>query len=141
MRRRFTLLVTVGILIGLMAVPAAADAPVVFGPFEFGFDSIDPCTGEEHSGTVYGTFHGHFDHNNNFVLRVDETGTTDSGYVLLSGHVRDVETNNGVTFRLKEIWRNPDSGAMYEYSEVGRIVGNSVELDEVGERCVTGSTI
>lgn len=136
MRRSLTLLASIVILTGLIAAPAAADPPTVFGPFEFSFDGVDPCTGEDHEGTLSFTVYSHEDHANNLVGRVETTGTTDSGYVLVGGYNHFQDNENVVTTGLKEVWRNPDTGAMMQTTERFRIAGNSMIVDTFEVRCV-----
>jgi hypothetical protein len=141
MHRRLTLLMTVVLLIGLMAAPAAADKPAIIGPFADGFVGTDPCTGLEHVGTLELTFYVHGGHPNNFGGRVELTGTTDSGYVMIGGSNVFQENDNVFVSSFNEIWRNPDSGAMYEASSVFRITGNDIVVDTFDLRCIGGATI
>ena len=141
MHRRLTLLMTIVLLIGLMAAPAAADRPATFGPFADGFVGTDPCTGLEHVGTLEFTIYAHEGHSNNFLGRVETTGTTDSGYVMIGGHNVFQENDNVFVSSFDEIWRNPDSGAMYKTTSVFRITGNGIVVDTFDLRCIGGATI
>lgn len=141
MPRRITFLAVVALLIGVMAAPASADRPTVFGPFTNTFTDVDPCTGLLQAVTVTITFNDHEDHNNNFVGRAETTGTTDAGYVMIGGHDQFVANENGVRGSFKDVWRNADSGDKMQASSKLRIVGNAMVIDEFELRCVGGPTI
>jgi len=141
MRRSLTLLVTVVVLIGLMAAPAAADEPTVFGPFTDVFPDTDPCTGFEMLVTINVTLYDHIGHNNNFVGRADKTGTTSSGYVMVGGHDNFQANNNVVIGSFKDVWRDPDDGTKIQATGKFRIAGNSMFIDEFNLRCVGAPTI
>ena len=142
MRRLLTLLVTVVVLIGLMAAPAAADQPTVFGPFTDGpFPDTDPCTGLEMFVTINLTFYDHIGHGNNFVGRADKTGTTSSGYVMVGGHDNFQANNNVVIGSFKDVWRDPVDGTKIQATGRLRIAGNSMVIDEFDLRCVGAPTI
>ena len=141
MRRSFTLLATVMILVGLMAAPAAADKPTE-SPYLDEFTDVDPCTGLEMDVTVMGTFFDHVGHNNNFVGRIGErTGFTSAGYVLVGGHDNFRAKEHGVSGSFKDVWRNPDSGDKMQATGKFRVVGNSAVIDSLDLRRVGGPTV
>ena len=141
MRRSFTLLATVMILVGLMAAPAAADKPTE-SPYLDEFTDVDPCTGLEMDITVMGTFFDHVGHNNNFVGHIGErSGFTSSGYVLVGGHDNFRAHRNGVSGTFKDVWRNPDNGDKMQATGRFLEVKGAVVIDRFDLRCVGGPTI
>ncbi|MEA2058759.1 MAG: hypothetical protein U9O63_08560 [Actinomycetota bacterium] len=141
MHRRLAILATVTVLIGLVAAPAAADNPSAFGPFTFPIDGVDPCTGSPHQITLEFVVFAHEGHKNNFVERLEMSGSTDSGYVLVGGHNNFVANNNVVTSGFKEVWSNPETGAKYQATGKFKITGNGAVVDEFALRCVGAATI
>ena len=143
MRRSLTLLTVVVVLIGLIAVPAAADPPTIEPQEPFTFTAVDPCTGFEHDITVTITFFDHLGHNNNAVLRdTDRIGSTTSGYELLGGQFHLVDVfDTGFRLSQTDVWRNPDTGDMYQFHGKVRVVGNAAIVDEFSLRCLSGPTI
>lgn len=142
MRRRLTLLLSVVLLLGLMAAPAAADPPVVFS-FPDGFTGVDPCTGNDHEGTLEVTIYLHEGHDGDgsFRGRVDLTGTTDSGYVLIDNDFVFGENAEGL-FReqFEEIWYNAENGDMYRFSGDATVTPDGLVMDSVENRCLSGPT-
>jgi hypothetical protein len=72
------LLFVAAFLVGVLSGPAAANAPVAI-PFYQQFTDLNPCTGLVHTITVTGTLYVQ-DNNGAFVLRVDRSISTSSGY-------------------------------------------------------------
>ena len=142
MRRLFTLLAAVAVLVGLMAAPAAADPPTVFTiPPPTPFLDPDPCTGLDHLITFNVTLHEHQGHSDNFVARAEVTGFTSSGYVLIGGHDNFQANNNVLTGSFKEMWRNPVDGSKFQASGTFRITGNGIVVNEFELRCVGAPTL
>lgn len=142
MRRRLTLLMTVVLMFGLMAAPAAADQPAVFS-FPDGFTGVDPCTGNDHEGTLHVTVTIHEDHDGEGTVlgRVDLAGTTDSGYVLIDNDFRFTAYADGVyRDRFEEIWHNEGTGDMYRYSGDTLVTADGAETANVEQRCLSGPT-
>ena len=140
MRRSLTVLAAVAVLVGVMAVPAAADKPVVFETGEFTVTDIDPCTGLLHDLTFNVTIYDHF-HKNNIVTKIDKVGTTDSGYVLIGGSHHMVERADFFMMNYKDVWRNPDTGAKMHAIGKIRFAGNSPEIETFELRCIGAPTI
>jgi len=143
MRRSLTLLVTVGVLIGLMAAPAAADKPTNFQPPPAVFDAINPCTGQEHEVTINIDVFEHEGHpKDGFVGRAIRTGQTSDGYVM--DHGREVQMDNGNVFvnTFKDFWRN-DDGAKFIAQGVFifDIRNDEVQVDRFSLRCLGAPTI
>lgn len=142
MRRSLTLLATVMVLIGLVAAPAAADKPEVFGPFTNEFSDFDPCTGRLMDISITFKAFGHEEHNNNFVGRLGErTGFTNTGYILVGGHDNVRENKNGESSGFKDVWRNPDNGDKIQATGRFLLVKGTVVIDRFDLRCVGGPTI
>ena len=140
MRRSLIILAAAAVLLGVMAVPAAADKPVVTVIPEFTVTDIDPCTGLFHELTFNVTIYDHV-HKNNAVTKIDKEGTTDSGYVLVGGSHRIVGNNNVFTINYKDVWRNPDTGAKMDAIGKVRFAGNSPVVESFELRCIGAPTI
>ena len=78
--RRFMLIAAVlAVLVGVLAVPAAADPPIEAASANE-LDRVNPCTGEPNVVTLTGTARIHPGHPNNFVARTTWAITTSDGY-------------------------------------------------------------
>jgi hypothetical protein len=144
MRRSLTLLVTVGVLIGLMAAPAAADKPTNFQPDPVVFYPINPCTGLVHEVTVnVDVFEHQGGHpNGGFVGRAVRTGSTSDGYVM--EHGREVQMANGNVFvnPFKDFWRNDDGSKFIAQGVfIVDIKNDEVQVDRFSLRCLGAPTI
>ena len=84
------LLFVAAFLVGVLSGPAAATAPLAI-PFYQQFTDLNPCTGLVHTITVTGTLYLQ-DNNGAFVIRVDRSISTSSGY---EGSGRFVSVTNG----------------------------------------------
>lgn len=139
MRRRFTLLVSIAALMGLMALPAAAnddpEHPPILGPFTSVFDATDPCTGTDHEVTIIWTVRVQSS-GDTVIGTFEVSGTTDSGYVMVSGGGTFKDSDRGFKSVWTELWYNASTGAEYEYTEIFRDNGNVVN-DETGSVCLT----
>jgi hypothetical protein len=85
-------------------------------------------------------------HKNDFVGRVETTGTTSSGHVVVGAHDNDQENDDVVLFSFKDVWRNPVDGSMYEATlkiTIGAPTSevDGMEVDEYDLRCIGAPTI
>ena len=99
--------------IGLGAVarsPVAADAPTTVVD-SWTFTDINPCSGAEHEITLNADITVH-EHQNNVVVHLARTGSTDDGYVMNHSVETFVENSNVARGSLTDQWRNPD-GSKY----------------------------
>jgi len=111
-RKKLSVLMAMGlILLGLGALPAAADAPTRFFD-SITFPDINPCTGLEQLVTINFDFSEHQGHPHNFVGHVKRTGTTDSGYVMDHGVETFVANENVVRGEQTDIWYH-ENGSMF----------------------------
>ena len=140
-RKRWFVLAFLGLLVGALASPAAADKPLVEEQVEE-FEAPNPCTGEIELHTVYFTTADHVEHKNNLVIKdKDRHGVTESGFILDNGRWHISENNNGVTIQLRDTWRHPLTGQKFRAEFDLRIRGNSNVIDEFTLECLTGPTI
>lgn len=119
-------------LAGLMALPAAADAPIEFSETET-FLALNPCTEEIHrvTITVDGRLHEHGDRQ---VEHYRHSGFTDDGYVL-KGVESFVFNGNAERGVFNDIWRRADGSA---FKVQGRFVAteDEVVVDDFTIRCI-----
>lgn len=141
MQRTVILTVAAMTMIGLLAAPAAAGKPTQLGPFEDTFPDTDPCTGGPMEVTLIEVVYVHDDHKNNFVQRIQRSGTTDVGYEMLNGQDKFIANNGGARANFKDVWRNPETGHKMQASGAFRMVGNSPVVDSFNLRCVGGPTL
>ena len=153
MRRTLTLLVTVVILIGLVAAPAAADKPtewrldLYFDADNPGLPLNDPCTGESMGYIdVYLIIRDHLGHKNNMTGIAKGYGTTGSGYVLSGSPdhlmiIGDPWVDGLVTSPFSDMWTNPDTGAKMHMRGIFVMKDGVVRVDKFSSRCVGGPTI
>lgn len=94
-------------LIGTLAAPAAANAPVAI-PLSEVFVDVNPCTGLDQTITVTGTLYVH-DNDGALVVTADRTITTSAGF---EGRGTSTFVNNGEVsrFSLRDMLVS-DSGA------------------------------
>jgi hypothetical protein len=97
------LVVLLGLVALVVAVPAAADRPTQF-PILDVFPDVNPCTGNAMTVTFVGTAYVHF-HDGRVVARAQRTITTSDGFV---GHGTDNFVDNGhvLMSRLTDIMTN-----------------------------------
>ena len=125
------------VLLAVMMSPASADQPTVvtinFPPFE----DVNPCTGLLHTVNISLTRFIHDGHNNNFVVHVERTGFTDSGYTMFSGHLQLVDNAQVLISSFKDLWRN-DDGSIFEAARTLIVNENQgeIQVDEGGLRCI-----
>jgi hypothetical protein len=101
------LVVLLGLVALVVAVPAAADRPTQF-PILDVFPDVNPCTGNAMTVTFVGTAYVH-NHDGRIVARAERTITTSDGFV---GHGTDNFVDNGQVIRLRQtdIMTNAVSG-------------------------------
>ena len=139
MKKRSMMALAMGALMAAsMAAPAAADRPDQSSDSAEG-DVVDPCTGYEMEVTLDIVRFEH-SHKNNFVGRIETTGTTTSGHVVVGGHDNIQENDNVEILSFKVVLRNPFDGSMYEVAGYYRSTGNGY-VDEFGLRCIGAPTI
>ena len=110
MRKAIGALVASAMLVVLMAAPALADEPVSFDD-SVTFTDINPCTGLEHEITRDFTVTLH-EHQNNTVIQVESTVTTDDGFEGTGRETVALTKNFGAaTFNF--VVDNPDTGAKF----------------------------
>ena len=141
MRRTVILALAAMTMIGLLAAPAGAGKPTELGPFSDTFPETDPCTGGPMEVTLVEMVYLHDDHKNNFVVRVQRSGTTDVGYEMLNGQDKFIANKGGERANFKDVWRNPETGQKMQASGAFRMVGNSPVVDSFNLRCVGGPTL
>jgi hypothetical protein len=125
----------VGVMIGLMAAPAAADKPVNFQDSDSFWD-VNPCTGEDMYVTLFADVFIH-EHPNNFVVRVVRTGTTSTGDVMDHGIETQVANGNVEAGRFTDQWRNEDgSKFVVQGVFVFNLNRGEVQVDRFSLRCL-----
>lgn len=145
MKKLFMTVATFALLsAGFLAAPASADSPEPF-PDTVTFPAENPCTGQIHEVTINVMVRIH-EHQNNFVIKVDRTGTTSDGFVMRSGtetqHYNPVSQTAGAHF--KDFWTNPETGQKFHVRGNSNVVlGNGpdappteVKVDNFSLRCV-----
>jgi hypothetical protein len=85
-------------------------------------------------------------HENDFVGRVETTGTTSSGHVVVGGHDNIQENDDVEIYGIKDVWRNHVDGSMYETTLKITIGAPTSEVDGMvvdgfGLRCIGAPTI
>jgi hypothetical protein len=130
-------------LVGVVAVslvvtmaPALADAPTVLTD-QVTFVDENPCTGLDHTITIFMTVFVHEDHNNNLVVHVERTGITDSGYTMFNGQLQFVNNSHVVVQTFKDLWRN-DDGSIFEAAALLVINLNQgeIQVQQGAIRCI-----
>jgi hypothetical protein len=126
--------VAVGLVVTI--TPASADAPTVLTN-QVTFVDENPCTGLDHTITIFMTAFVHDDHNNNFVVHVERTGTTDSGYTMFNGQSQFVDNSHVVVQTFKDLWRS-DDGSMFEAAALLVINLNQgeIQVQQGAIRCI-----
>lgn len=138
LRRAIPIVVIVVALVGLAALPAAADRPDEFS-VSFSIVSVNPCTGEPHYIDFDFDISVH-EHNNNFVGHIAASGTAEPGGYTMKGVHNFVENSNVVVDFFNHVFSN-DEGSKYEAS--GRFMMNhgEVTMDRFELRCIGAPTI
>ena len=105
------LLVVVGLMSTLLAVPAAADAPIELTfPTVNDENAIDPCTGDPMVVEITATLTIH-QHERSAIVHAKASGTS-GDYTMLHSNLINVVTANKVEARLVEFYEGPDGSRM-----------------------------
>ena len=126
-------------LVGVMALPAAADEPEVFRD-SFSFPAPNPCTGLEHIVTINLLISIH-EHGDDFFFRAQRSGHTSDGYVMTSGRESFSVYNGTVEGFFRDRWHNPDTGERFEAAGRFLEIDGEIVQDDFRLVCVTGPTI
>ncbi len=94
------------LLTAMLAAPALADSPVRFTD-SVTFGDVNPCSGLDDEITLNFDVAIH-EHRNNFVVTVQRSGSTTSGYTMIAGSETFVANNGGERGRFVDQWRHPD---------------------------------
>ena len=129
------------ILVGLLAIPAAADPPNTEEPVVDEFVAWNPCLGVFEDHTIAFTPFDHFHSNNALFHDKDRHGFTASGFLLDNGVFNVRARPDGIFVHLKDVWRNPETGDMFHAEGTFRVVGSAPVVDEFALTCITGPTI
>ena len=136
MRRLIKAMTVALVLVMLVAAPALADPPSTFTDSPPPFVDVNPCTGLDHDITLNFEVSIH-EHQNNFVVHVGRTGSTDDGYTMIGG-TESFVANSGVergTF--VDQWRHPDgSKFMVHGSFVFNVNQLELQVDRFSLTCI-----
>ncbi len=109
MRKLSFLLAVLATSFFAVGTPAAsADAPVTFED-SVTFHDVQPCSGEHHEITINFSVKLH-EHDNNFVVTVQRSGSTSDGFTMVGGNDVFVANDSGVRGHLNDVWHNGTSG-------------------------------
>jgi hypothetical protein len=97
------------------APPVLADKPVTFTD-SVTFTDVNPCTGVDHEVTIDFVVAIH-EHQNNFVVHLDRSGTTDSGFTMIAGTDSFVANANVEREAFTDQWRHPDGSKFVAQGE------------------------
>ena len=123
--RRLIEAVTVALVFVMLAsAPALADRPFTFTD-SVTFVDVNPCTGLDDEITINVEVSIH-EHRNNFVVYVGRTGSTASGYTMISGTESFVANNGVERGAFVDQWRHPDGSKFMVH---GRFVFNVNQLE------------
>lgn len=122
-------------LVGLGAVPAAADAPVHFSD-SVTFTAVNPCTGQDHEVSIDFEIAEH-QHRNNTVVHISRTGETSDGYVMNHGTESFVDNGNVARGAFTDNWRDSD-GSKFKAQGVFvfDIANEQLRVDRLSFRCI-----
>jgi hypothetical protein len=110
MRRGIATCATAGVMtVGALtsATPAVADHPAEYEA-AFGFQDVNPCTGELVDYWVSITVDEHGGHPHNFVGRTSGTGVSSDGYTLAHRTEHFQANEHTIALNLVEFWTHPD---------------------------------
>jgi hypothetical protein len=123
-------------LSAVLAVPASANPPVVFPDSGVPFPDTNPCSGAGMLVTIDAIVRIH-EHQNNFVVHVKKSGTTDDGFVMVNGTESFMANGNVERGAFTDMWRN-DAGDRFRAS--GRFVFNintgTLQVDTFSLTCL-----
>ena len=119
-----------------MAVPAAADDPIVFRD-QVVFDAVNPCTDELHTVTIDFLIEIR-EGENEFMARVRRTGHTSDGFYMNFGKEVFVAVDGSENAFFTDPWVNPDTGQ--KFVAQGRFAAEDGEVlvDDFRLVCRTG---
>ena len=140
MRRALVLIGAIAMLVGVMALPAAADDPEVFND-SFSFDAPNPCTGLIHTVTIDLLISIHDHGADGQFFRAQRTGHTSDGYVMTSGRERISYVNGVFDAFFRDRWHNPSNGQGFEAAGRFLEVDGEVVYDDFRLVCTTGPTL
>lgn len=135
MRRAVTLLAVVLTMVGVMAVPAAADGEFTFTD-SVTFQDVDPCTGELTTITINVLVQVH-EHPDDVFIRVRRTGYTDTGYVMAHGWQRISITDGVFQAQFEDPWNNPGTGEKFGAASRFLEVDGQVIVDDFVLICLS----
>lgn len=117
-----------------LTTQAGADAPIRFQD-SVTFTDINPCTGLEHEITINFDVSIH-EHQNNFVLHLGRSGTTDDGYSM-HGAESQTGTSGGFRAHFVDIWKSSDGS---KFRVLGNFVANDnqeeIKVDSFSFKCL-----
>ena len=136
MRRTFYAVVVGTMFITLTAAPPVlADKPVTFTD-SVRFTDVNPCTGVDHELTIVSEVSIH-EHQNNFVVHLDRSGTTDSGFTMIAGTYSFVANANVEREALTDQWRHPGSKFVAQGQFVLNLNQGEVLVNHGSLRCLS----
>jgi len=139
MRRLLTVLATVAMMMGVLAVPAVADEAEVFTD-TVTFEAGNPCSGELHIVTINFLISVH-DHEDEVLVRLRRTGETSDGFIMEHGKETISEGGGVFSAQFRDPWNNPDTGEKFEAAGRFLEVDGEVIVDDFRLACVSGPTI
>lgn len=135
MRKTIGTLVAGAMLAVLIAAPAMADKPFTFSD-SVTFPDVNPCTGLDDEITLDLVVSIH-EHQNNFVVHVDRSGSTSSGFTMIAGTENFVENNNAVSGAFVDQWRHPDGSKFIAQGHFAfNINQDKLLVDSFSLRCI-----
>jgi hypothetical protein len=137
MRRTFYAVVVGAMFMTLTAAPPAlADEPVTFTD-SVTFTDVNPCTGVDHEVTIDFVVSIH-EHQNNSVVHLDRSGTTDSGFTMIAGTSSFVANANVERGALTDQWRHPDGSKFVAQGQfVFNLNQSELLVDNSSLRCLS----
>ena len=118
------------------ASPVLADRPVTFTE-SVTFTDVNPCTGADHEVTIVSVVSVH-EHRNNTVVRLDRSGTTDSGFTMIAGTESFVANANVERVTLTDQWRHPDGSKFVAQAQIVlNLNQGEVLVDNGSLRCLS----
>ncbi len=115
----------------LAAPSSTIAANPVATPFYEQFIDTNPCTGEDHTITVRGTFY-EFERANGLSYRIDRLVTTSSGF---SGGGTEEGIHDRV-FKVTDLLRNPSGDVLHASATVVADPGGTVHVERFELRCL-----
>jgi hypothetical protein len=136
MRRTFYAVVVGAMFMTLTAAPPVlADEPVTFTD-SVTFTDVNPCTGVDHEVTIDVVVSIH-EHQHNFVVHVDRSGTTDSGFTMIAGTESFVANANVERGAFTDQWRHPDGSKFVAQGQfVFNLNQSELLVDNSSLRCL-----